>query len=313
MRLPIGGLLAGAAARHGHHHLQRRGHDVPQQRQLAQRAGDHRERDVVERGLARALDLEQVRDRERVADERAARADRVVEERGRRGARDVLADRHRRAAQRAAEAPGRAGGARGAAERPQRLGAGVRPAPPPRAAPRRAPGQRAADPARAARAPPDRGRAAAARRRARTCRRPARDGSSSAARRCRPRAAARGGSPTAAACGRAGATARCRRARRSAPPSSGPLGEREHVPPDVEALGVDPHRVREPPGREGEALAEARGRVQPRGDLRLHARERDRRPRRDRGGSAPARPRACGRWRSPCGGRRRRAGSGGRP
>ena len=44
--------------------------------------------------------------------------------------------------------------------------------------------------------------------------------------------------------------------------------ERDHVAPEVEALGVDPHRRREPAGRERQPHAEARRAAEPRRHLR---------------------------------------------
>ena len=275
-------LLAGAAARDGHHHLQRRRRDAPQQREPAQRAGDHRERDVVERGAAGALDLEQLADRERVAGERAAGPDRVVEERRRRRPRDVLADGHRGPAQRAAEAGRRSRRPRGAAERPQGLGAGVH--------------ERVDREPRRARARPrrfsllrrgrlgrvrveveqqqrDRQRGLAVDERVMDLHheagRPVLEARREVDLPQRLRAVQRAREHRVGERVEAGARERLVVAR-----------ERDDVAAQVEALRVDPHGMGESARRERESPAEARRGAEPGGDLRPHARQRDRRPRR---------------------------------
>ncbi len=241
IRLPIVRRLVLAPPRHGNHHLHRRRRHASQQSKLSQRAGHDRQRDVVERAAPGALDVEQPLDGHRVADQRAPRPDRRVEERGGRRARDVLADRERRPPQRPAEP--RRGARRARRPRPARAAAPppTRPALRPPAGPGPAPGRRPT-PRRAARARahPDRGRAAAARRPARTCRRPSRGGSSSRDPRCRPRVAVRGGSPTAGASGPAARRAPRRPARRT--PRARAARHPPRAPPRAAAGRIPLHR-----------------------------------------------------------------------
>ena len=114
-------------------------------------------------------------------------------------------------------------------------------------------------PARAARAPPGRGRAAAARPPACDRRRPARGGSSSGARRSRPRGEGARWISHSGCMRSSRARAPRQRARRSG--SARAARSSATTWRGCRSAGVDPHGAREPPGREGEALAEAGGRV----------------------------------------------------